>query len=284
MEIVKSTALGFCFGVEYALEKAKRALETYGKKNVYTLGSLIHNKQALEKLLQAGLKMLGENDIDKIENEAVVVVRAHGISVPVLKKLQEKNCVIVDATCPHVKRSQNLVKEFSEKKHTIVFAGDKNHAEAISVASFANDNFILIENANEARALSFSQNETVMLLSQTTFSETEFQKIIDELLKKQITLSVVNTICKETLNRQKALSALCEKVEAVIVAGGKNSANTKRLSLAANANGVLSCVVENENEIPENYFSLSKVGIASGASTSTEAITAIEKKLREHAV
>lgn len=284
MEIVRSDALGFCFGVEYALQKAARALETYRGKNVYTLGSLIHNKQALEKLLQNGLRMLGENDIDKIENEAVVIVRAHGMPVPLLKKLGEKNCIVIDATCPHVKRSQHLVKQFSEKKYTIVFAGDKNHAEAISVASFANGNFTVIENANEAHALSFGKNESVLLLSQTTFSLNEFTKIAEELSKKEIALSVVNTVCKETVERQNALADLCKTVRAVIVAGDKKSANTKRLAIAARSYGVLSCIAENENEIPEEYFSFSKVGLASGASTSSEAIAAIEKRLYRHAI
>src|SRR5574344_1963571 len=127
MEIIKADVLGFCMGVRKAIEKAEQALVDYNGKKVYTLGPLIHNPFVLDKLKQNGLVILDEHDVDSVENGGVVLIRAHGIAPAVEKLLVDKNCTIINATCPLVTASQKKAMQYGKDGFTVIFAGDKNH-------------------------------------------------------------------------------------------------------------------------------------------------------------
>lgn len=283
MQVILSEVLGYCMGVRNAVEMAKNALEKYHEKKVYCLGPLIHNKTALDELIKKGLIILKEDEIEKIEKNNVVVIRAHGISPEVQEKIEEKNCIIINATCPRVQASQKIAEKYASNGFAVFFAGDKQHGEVVSIEGYAKDAFKLIENSacikNSKFTFDFSQKKAI-LLSQTTFSPLEFEKIADTLSKKIPHLKITNTICPATKERQDALQKLCPKVEAVLVIGGKNSANTKRLLQTAKKNCKNAVLIENASDIPKNYFSLSVVGISSGASTPDEVIEEVVEKLK----
>jgi 4-hydroxy-3-methylbut-2-enyl diphosphate reductase len=277
MKVVKSEILGFCFGVRRAVDLAKKALVENNQKKVYSLGPLIHNEFVLDNLKNQGLIIVEENEIEKIEDESVVIIRAHGVSPEVINQLSKKKCVIVDATCPRVKCSQKIVEKNSDSK--IFLTGDSNHGEVKGIAGYAKNDFYLIKNEEDAIKVVFENDEKSILLSQTTFSKKEYEKIQKILIEKNPEIKVFNTICSATKERQDSLVELCQIVEAVVVIGGKNSANTIRLYQIAKDNCKNVYHIECEEELPKEVFDFKTVGITAGASTPDELINAIENKL-----
>lgn len=263
-------------GVRRAVESAEVALKEYRDKTVYSLGPLIHNMVALEDLASKGLQILEENqlkNIDFINLDSVVVIRAHGVSPKVKASLAAKNAVIIDATCPRVTVSQNRVAEFSAKGYSVILAGDNGHAEVEGIRGFAIGDFYCVQNLSEAQMLvdelcvKSGDQRKFLLLCQTTFSPVEFEKI-SEFLKTHIpSLEIINTICPATRQRQDALEKLCQAVDGVVVVGGKKSANTIRLYQKACALVKNAVHIEKASEIPDFFKELDTVGVTAGAST-----------------
>ena len=283
MEIIRASVLGFCFGVRRAVELAEKSLLENPGKKVYSLGPLIHNETTLKALGNKGLMIIEEDDLDKLPENSVVIIRAHGVAPNVIKILQSKNCKIVEATCPRVKASQKNVSKYTHNDDYVILTGDKNHGEVKGIAGYAGKNFVLIQTAEEAKALSIPDcdNKKVILLSQTTFSPKEFIEIENILKSKIKNLTVMNTICPATNERQEALAELCAQVDGVLVIGGKASANTIRLYQSAKANCKNAAHIQGAEGIPEEFFSMNKVGITAGASTPDSVIDSVEKALKK---
>lgn len=260
---------------------AEKAIETYKNIKVYSLGPLIHNEIVLSNLKKRGLEIVDEKNIQIIEENSVVIIRAHGIPPKLLDILNSKKCIIIDATCPRVKASQKMVKQYTSENDYVILSGDKNHGEVISIAGYAGKNFYQIQNKVDAENLEIknSPNINVILLSQTTFSISEFEEIKEICKKKFKNLDVFNTICPATQERQDALLDLCKQVDGIIVVGGKNSANTKRLYQRAKENCKNVIHIENACEIDESFYNLESVGITAGASTPDLIIEEVEKAL-----
>ena len=281
MNVIRAKVLGFCFGVRRAVELAEQALaESNGK--VYSLGPLIHNEAALADLQSRGLCTVEEADLQTIPDGATVIIRAHGVAPKVITALEEKGCRIIDATCPRVKASQKMVERYTCQNDYVIISGDKNHGEMIGIAGFAGKNFAQIQNADEAEKLELPAADkiNVILMSQTTYSPTEFTKIENILRGKFKNLAVMNTICPATNERQQALLELCRQVDGVLVIGGKNSANTKRLYQTATQNCKHAAHIQSAADIPEEFYNLKTIGITAGASTPDSIITAVERSLR----
>ena len=284
MKIIRASVLGFCFGVRRAVELAEKALAENPGKKVYSLGPLIHNENALRKLGEKGLFTVDESNISDIPDDSVVIIRAHGVAPSVTDALEAKHCQIIDATCPRVKASQKMVERYSSQNDYVVLTGDRNHGEVIGIAGYAGENFSQIQDFEEAKNFEISSEEgasekNVILLSQTTYSPKEFEKIENLFRQKFHNLAVMNTICPATNERQQALLELCSQVDGVLVVGGKNSANTKRLYQTAAANCALAAHIQSAEEIPQDFFKLQKVGITAGASTPDEIIKEVENVL-----
>lgn len=315
MTVIRAKTLGYCMGVRRAMDSADTALENSASngKKVFSLGPLIHNKTALDNLSGRGLSVLKETEIDLLtekksasgeinsqecgasavgkfsasggcsSNASVIIIRAHGVPPKTQCKLENAGIEIVDATCPLVKRSQKIAAEYSQKGWTVILSGDKNHGEVIGIAGYAGENFVLVQNEAEANALVAESaecgDENAVLLAQTTYSEKEFEKIENVLKNKFVNLKVINTICPATQERQNALLELAPKVDGILVIGGKNSANTSRLLASAKKLVKHAALIENADEIPEEFFSLEKVGLTAGASTPDSVIDAVEQKL-----
>lgn len=281
MEIIRASVLGFCFGVRRAVELAEKALSENPGKKVYSLGPLIHNENALSALEEKGLHILEESDIAELEEGSVVIIRAHGVAPSVTDALKKRGCKIIDATCPRVKASQKMVERYSSENDYVVLTGDINHGEVIGIAGYAGENFSQIQDYEEAERFNIKDgdNKNVILLSQTTYSPKEFEKIENLFKSKFHNLAVMNTICPATNERQQALLELCSKVEGVLVVGGKNSANTKRLYQTAAANCRQAAHIQSAADIPQEFFNLKTIGITAGASTPDEIIEDVERKL-----
>ena len=287
MKIIRASVLGFCFGVRRAVELAEKALAENPGKKVYSLGPLIHNENALRSLEEKGLHIVDESEIEDLEKGSVVIIRAHGVAPSVTDALERRGCVIIDATCPRVKASQKMVERYSSQNDYVVLTGDRNHGEVIGIAGYAGENFSQIQDFEEAKNFEISGSESVseknvILLSQTTYSPKEFEKIENLFRQKFHNIAVMNTICPATNERQQALLELCQQVDGVLVVGGKNSANTKRLYQTAAANCKLAAHIQSASEIPEEFFALDKVGITAGASTPDSIIKDVEMLLTSY--
>lgn len=279
MEIIRSAVLGFCFGVRRAVELAEKALADNSSK-VYSLGPLIHNENALSELKNKGLCSIEENNLASIPNNAVVIIRAHGVSPTVIQRLEKKNCKIIDATCPRVKASQKMVEKYTNGNDCVIITGDKNHGEMIGIAGYAGKNFYQVQNLEEAEKITLKTDASnVILMSQTTFSIKEFESIERYIKKTYKNTAVMNTICPATNERQSALLDLCKIVDGVVVIGGKVSANTKRLYQTARENCKNAVHVQTYDDIPDSFLKLKKIGITAGASTPDYIISEVEDYL-----
>lgn len=280
MEVIKADVLGYCFGVRRAVDAANEALESKNNsQSVYSLGPLIHNPTVLNTLHSKGLQILNTENIPSIEENALVVIRAHGTSPEILNALEKKGARIVDATCPRVHSSQNLAAKAGEQGIPVIIAGDRNHGEVTGIAAFAGKNVIVIETVEEAQAL--EEMEEALFLSQTTFSMELFTRMKEILSKKITRLQVVSSICPATRERQEALRKLEGRADGILVIGGKESANTRRLFETAASICSKTALIEDEKEIPEDFFGLKRVALTAGASTPDSVIERVELRLKE---
>ncbi len=282
MKVILADVLGYCMGVRRAVEMAADSLENCGQKKVYSFGPLIHNRIALENLAKNGLSVLGEDEISSVEKGSLVVIRAHGVPPVIMEKLSAAGCQILNATCPKVMASQKNAEKYAKLGYTVILAGDSNHGEVAGISGYAGKKFVLVQNKDEAEKMpSLPPEENAVLLCQTTFSKEEFSQIVEKLSKKIKNLKVLNTICSATKERQDALKALCPRADGILVVGGKNSANTKRLLQIAGENCGKAALIETAEEIPEDFFSLDSVGITAGASTPNSVIEKVVAALEK---
>jgi 4-hydroxy-3-methylbut-2-enyl diphosphate reductase len=330
MLVLRAKVLGFCMGVRRAVKIASNQiacnqiesppLSTLNSqlstplKRVYTLGPLLHNPHVLEDLKRQGVEILDEAALSKNNtlnsqlstlnsqlptphslSDAVVIIRAHGISPQTEAELRKRGAVVVDATCPKVKASQLKAASLAKQGYRLFLAGEESHAEIAGIRGYAQDaaqdrQFLRVVNcAAQAResaaglfaedqALQKSQSKTA-LLAQTTISADEYRAIGEAILQYFPALEIVQTICAATGERQDSLRELLEKADAVVIAGGKDSANTRRLLAIAQTAGKPCAIVETAVDIPPEFLRFETVGLAAGASTPDTVIDAIEQAL-----
>ncbi|NLL37621.1 MAG: 4-hydroxy-3-methylbut-2-enyl diphosphate reductase [Fretibacterium sp.] len=264
-EIVRAEPAGFCFGVKRAVAAILEALKTTEDgKAVWTIGMPIHNPQEVERLTAMGLCVA--SSAAEIPNGALVLVRAHGESRTVLKELKDKNVQIVDMTCPFVKRAQNLANSLSEAGYHVVLLGDREHPEIRSIMGYIEGASDVVADVEDAQKL--AKKPQMALISQTTQQEELLASVAAVLVLRATELHVCNTICRATVDRQEAVRRLAGKVDGMVLIGGRQSANTGKLSDIAEENGLDVLWIETPSELQEGWFAgRTKIGIAAGAST-----------------
>jgi 4-hydroxy-3-methylbut-2-en-1-yl diphosphate reductase len=267
-EIVLADTLGFCFGVRRAIEQVKSCAI---KGRTATFGPLIHNKSVLQEFKRKGIATL--NRVEEAEPDLQLVIRAHGVPRRVKEELLARRALVIDGTCPRVIRSEKLVERYSSDGWQIVLAGDHSHGEVAAVRSYGRDVHVvnIIEDLD-----SFVVSKKLFLLSQTTFSRELFNEISlvlqERCLQAGVTFEEKKTICPATEERQRALEKLCRQVDGVVVIGGLNSSNTKRLYEKALAAGLKAWHIETEEGILPEMAECKQLGVSAGASTPDEVI------------
>jgi 4-hydroxy-3-methylbut-2-enyl diphosphate reductase len=267
MEIIIAKDSGLCYGVKRAIQIAKETLsEKQGK--VFTLGDLIHNPQVIYDLEQQGIQSLGS--LDEL-SEGTVIIRSHGVSPDIYKKIEEKNINIVDATCPIVKRIQRQVEALAKEEEEIVIVGDKNHPEIRGLIGYSQGKGVIVE--SEAKAKKMPKKKRRAVLVQSTQDMSFFQKIVAGLIENTEELKVFNTICQSTQTRQKSTSELASRVDTLFIIGGKNSSNTNKLYQISKRVLPNTHFIENSTQITSEMLKgAKKIGLSGGASTPPEAI------------
>ncbi|WP_296954151.1 bifunctional 4-hydroxy-3-methylbut-2-enyl diphosphate reductase/30S ribosomal protein S1 [uncultured Dialister sp.] len=261
MEIYKSKVMGFCYGVRRALKMTENVANS-GIRAV-TLGPIIHNPQVVERLAEKGVPPV--NSIDEITDETVII-RSHGVGPSCYNMLKCKNLALMDATCPFVRRNQLLTKRLVDDGKQVILIGEKRHPEMRSVAEWAVGHSYQVETMEDVDALPPMQEAHIVM--QTTFSVPLAEQLIAAIEKKVKDLHVNRSICDATMQRQQAARELAEKVDVMIVIGGKNSANTTRLAEICRRSGTNTYHIETAKELkPEWFSSRDKIGITAGAST-----------------
>ena len=269
-------------GVRRAVELACAQAEHGG---VFTLGPLIHNPQVLDELKRLGVKMLDEANLPENLHGVSVIIRAHGVSPQTEIELRQRGATVIDATCPKVKTSQLKAASFANAGYRLFLAGEETHAEIVGIRSYAETAFYAVadnaEKAKECAVKLFAENPNAKaaLIGQTTISAEEYQAVGEAIMRFFPNLEIAQTICSATKERQDGLRELLGKVEAVVIAGGKESANTRRLQAIAERAGKPCALVETKEDIPPAFFNLHVIGLAAGASTPDAVIDAVEQKL-----
>ena len=275
MKIVLAKTAGFCYGVNRAVNLAEKQ-ETKDKKTV-TLGPLIHNPSVVENLKAKGIECV--NDAENVENGSRVIVRTHGVSKEILSNLQEKDCEIVDATCPFVKKIHNYVEKYSKTSYNIIVTGYENHPEVDGILGWC-DNATVVSSVAEAEKLNLTGK--VLVVSQTTFEKELFEKITSVIAEKCPDAEIIDTICSATAERQAETLSLSKECDMFVVIGGKNSSNTNRLYDIASKYCKRVVLVEDASEINTNDFKdAQKIGVTAGASTPAYIIKEVIHMLEE---
>jgi len=265
-------------GVKRAMDCVLREARK-GDGPLYTLGPLIHNRQAVETLERRGVKSI--DSIDGI-TKGTIVIRAHGVAPEQRRQIEDAGLRAVDATCPHVRFSQNIVRRRHESGKSIVIAGDKDHAEVAGLLGFCRNTGTVISTCDEARALRLDGQ--VCLVAQTTFNEELFGRIAQIIRENHgKNVEVVDTICRSTEQRQREVTELARTVDAMVVVGGKHSANTRRLAEIARSTGTPTVHIETAAELPEDFAAYGTVGVTAGASTPNWITAAVIQRLKEMA-
>ena len=259
MNVFIADACGFCYGVRRAIELASHAAS-----GTHTLGPIIHNPQVVARLAERGVSPVAS--LDEVSTGEPLLIRSHGVGPEVYEKASEKHLQVVDATCPHVKKAQQDAKKIIEKNKNLIIIGEKAHPEVISISQWGANRAIILDREEEARALPHMKEAGVVV--QTTFSQEQFKRIKAILESKVDDLEIDMTICTATQQRQQAAIELAGKMDAMIVIGGKNSANTGRLAQVCKEQGCPTYHVETAAELDTAWFrGMKNIGITAGAST-----------------
>ncbi|ODA40387.1 bifunctional 4-hydroxy-3-methylbut-2-enyl diphosphate reductase/30S ribosomal protein S1 [Desulfosporosinus sp. BG] len=274
MKVKRAAKAGFCFGVKRALDMAERTVET---SSAVSLGPLIHNQQVVKRLAERGIRVV--DDLEEVRLEQALIIRSHGVAPIVYRGAENKGLQVVDATCPFVQKAQRLAAESAQMGQQVIVMGDKLHPEVQGILGWAGEDAIPIQTVEEAKELPFFPHLAV--LAQTTQLTENFEGIVEELKLHTEDLTVHNTICNATAERQKAARELAEEVDVMVVVGGRNSANTRKLASIC-AERTKTYLIETAEELETIWFKESKsAGLTAGASTPDWIIEEVYQKMSE---
>ncbi len=290
MQVIRAESAGFCMGVSLALRRLDKALAAWRSQSalqdgqaappgsrLYTIGPIIHNPQLVGEYEQRGALCL--RDLSAIQAGDTAVIRAHGLPRQVEDKLRALGVHVVDATCPRVKAAQLAIRKASQNYSELLLFGEADHPEVQGLLSYAEHGSTVFGSLDDLRKISLPEN--FFLAAQTTQDKVIFAQaaeFVRQASGKNIT--ILETICDATRERQAEVSALSARVRSMVIVGGLNSGNTTRLADIARNRGVFTLHCENGYTIPlDQLKELQPVGLSAGASTPDEQINAVEELL-----
>ncbi len=278
MDVIKVTPRGYCYGVVDAMELARKAAKDPAvPRPIYIIGLIVHNRFAVDELTALGVTTLdGANRAAMIEqvNEGTVIFTAHGVSPLVKQRARERGLHVIDATCPDVTKTHDLVRDLVARDYLILYIGKKGHPEPEGVLGEAPDRVLLVENEGDLTAIPerFTQAERLAVTTQTTLSQWDTAALIAAIQARFPQVEVYNEICRATQVRQEAVAKMAVGADLTIVVGDPRSNNTNRLVQVAEERAHSPAVrVESLDDLkPEILKGKKRVAITSGASTPSQ--------------
>ena len=264
---------GFCYGVKRAVNSVYDEIKNGTK--LATLGALIHNPQVIGDLAKKGV--IAYDNPDDIPDGYTIVIRAHGVGKETYDKI--KNRPHIDLTCPFVEKIHKIVSEYHNKGYGIVIVGDKNHPEVKGINGWCGNNALVIYDINKQIDENFSK-KPVCVVAQTTIKREIFSQIVQNVKKTCKSTLIFDTICSATKDRQTETAALSEESDCMIVIGGRESSNTRKLFEIAKERCGEAYHIETYEEIPQKTYN--KIGITAGASTPHRIIEEVVKAMSEN--
>lgn len=280
MEVTVAKTAGFCFGVKRAVEKVYDQIGRT-EKRIYTYGPIIHNEQVVGDLREKGVEVIDSLEELKTIRNAVVVIRSHGVGKNVYEILKENDVEIVDATCPYVKKIHRIVEKQSAEGRKVLIIGSEDHPEVQGIKGWGDERTVVIEDMDDFLKLQLPENEKLCIVSQTTFNYKKFQDIVEKISKTRYDITVLNTICNATQERQVEARQIASQVDVMIVIGGKNSSNTQKLYEICRRECKHTYYIQTlEDFKPEITGTVRSVGITAGASTPNQIIEEVHTNVR----
>ena len=275
VQITVAKTAGFCFGVDRAVKLVYAELEKGGR--VATLGPIIHNADVVNDMLAKGARIV--SSVEELEPGERVVIRSHGVGKNVYEILKENDVEIVDATCPYVKKIHRIVEKQSAEGREVLIIGSEDHPEVQGIKGWGDERTVVIEDMDDFLKLQLPENEKLCIVSQTTFNYKKFQDIVEKISKTRYDITVLNTICNATQERQVEAMRIASQVDVMLVIGGKHSSNTQKLYDICRKECNNTYYIQTLGDFnPECISSVRSVGITAGASTPNNIIEEVHTK------
>ncbi len=282
MEVIRADSAGFCFGVKRAVDLV---YEEIGRgERIYTYGPIIHNDEVVRELAEKGVSILNSPEELDAAEEGTVIIRSHGVEKEIHERIRRKGLRLVDATCPFVLKIHKIVAEEAARGNAVIIAGNPEHPEVQGILSYAGDKVSVIATAEEAEKYVPYKNTEICMVSQTTFNLNKFKELVEIFDKKGYSIHVVNTICSATSARQKEALSIAERVDAMIVVGGAQSSNSRKLYEICRERCSNTIFIQTLDDLVSRKDFLSGstacVGITAGASTPNKIIEEVQNYVR----
>ena len=279
MEVKLAECAGFCFGVKRAVDTVYEQVKS--GKTIYTYGPIVHNEEVVRELTEKGVRVLENEEELRALTEGSVIIRAHGVSRRIYRILEEKGLECIDATCPFVKRIHRIVEQESGQGKHILVIGNPGHPEVEGIVGWCTGRVTVLESVEEAENFTPGDGEKLCVVAQTTFNYNKFHYIVEIFQKKGYNVSVVNTICNATEERQRSARALAAEADVMIVIGGRHSSNTAKLYEICSRECADTYYIQTLDDL---HLELPKavrlVGITAGASTPNKLIEEVQNYVR----
>ena len=281
MKVLLAKTAGFCFGVKRAVDTVYQQVEKNKDRKIYTFGPIIHNDEVIKDMQAKGVTVLeGEEDLPKAKN-GIVIIRSHGVPKRICDRMNELGIQYVDATCPFVKKIHKIAMEKAEEGAFLVVIGNPVHPEVEGIMGWAGEDAAVISTAEEAEHLTVPEDRKICVVAQTTFNYNKFKELVEIISKRRYDISVLNTICSATKERQTETAPIADRVDAMIVIGDKRSSNTQKLfEICKNACNNTYYIQTLDDLNVNQLRSVETVGITAGASTPNNIIEEVQNYVR----
>jgi len=280
MEVIVAKTAGFCFGVKRAVEQVYEQIGKAGGP-VYTFGPIIHNEEVVRDLEEKGVRVLDTKEELAALTGGTVVIRSHGVGRQIYEILESRPVTVVDATCPFVKKIHRIVVEQTQAGRRVVIVGNPDHPEVQGIRGWGDGRTLVVEDASQVENLPAEPGEKLCVVSQTTFNYNKFQDLVEKIEKKGYDILVLNTICNATQERQVEAKRIASQVDAMIVIGGRQSSNTRKLYEICQKECKNTYFIQTLGDFdPECVNSVRSVGITAGASTPNQIIEEVHTNVR----
>lgn len=279
MEINIAKSAGFCFGVRRAVDTVYKES---AKKNVYTYGPIIHNDEVVADLERQGVGVINDSNEFRSLGKGTIIIRSHGVPKAIYDEIADAGLDLVDATCPFVRKIHRIVEKESGDGRVVIIVGNNHHPEVEGIMGWCHTTPIVIENREQAEAITVDADTKLSIVSQTTFNYNKFQYLVEIISEKGYDINVFNTICNATEERQKETRELAMRSDAMIVIGGRHSSNTQKLFEISKKECSNTFYIQTKNDLNmEDFHNIGILGITAGASTPNNIIKEVHESMAE---